>query len=209
MTHDILTESQLFLPISTLAIALKHGNLCLQKHETYQRRSYRNKFDIATTHGKQTLSLPLASGKHQSKAITECQIAATQRQKDILDRSISSAYGSSPFWPYYGESVLDFIQTAEDDIYSLNKRTTEFIIQKMKLDIQIHETESYQKTIQGIDLRARITPRQPNFNNLTIAEYEQVFADRTGFIPWLSSIDLLFHCGPQSKRILNHMNQKF
>ncbi len=205
MTNKILTESQLFPPIASLALAQQCGHLILERHETYQRRSYRNKFDIATTHGKQTLSLPLASGKHQSQAITECLIAATQRQKDILIRSIMSGYGNSPFWDFYGKTILDFIATAHGDIYSLNKKTTEFLIETMKLSIKLSETNSYQKETDYLDLRQAITPRNSFHTQLKAISYEQVFEDRTGFIPWLSGIDLLLHCGPRSRDILIEM----
>ncbi len=57
---------------------------------------------------------------------------------------------------------------------------------------------------ESADLRTIISPKTSLDADIhfTPQPYYQVFAERTGFIPNLSIVDLLFNMGPESRMIL-------
>ena len=72
--------------------------------------------------------------------------------------------------------------------------------------INFFKTENYQKPVENIiDLRSAIHPRRSAMK-ITLSEaapvYHQVFENKTGFLPNLSIVDLLFNEGPASKAYL-------
>jgi hypothetical protein len=61
------------------------------------------------------------------------------------------------------------------------------------------------------DRRESIHPKRKNSETALIVnemKYRQVFQDKTGFIPGLSILDLLFNAGPDSAGILNDAASK-
>jgi hypothetical protein len=56
---------------------------------------------------------------------------------------------------------------------------------------------------QSIDLRTTLHPKGPIPKELAaVRPYPQVFADRHGFIPRASIIDLVCNCGPDARGII-------
>jgi len=63
-----------------------------------------------------------------------------------------------------------------------------------------HETSDNE---QGIDLRTTLHPKRPLPPELTaVPAYPQIFADRHGFAPRMSVIDLVMNAGPEARRSL-------
>ena len=63
-----------FGPIPFYRELAKAEILELEQKENYNKSSYRNRMEIATSNGKLVLSIPLKKGKHQGQPIRDVQI---------------------------------------------------------------------------------------------------------------------------------------
>jgi hypothetical protein len=71
----------------------------------------------------------------------------------------------------------------------------------LNTDIRFTVSQDYlKKTGELIDLRHAFSKRKPFTARFT--EYPQVFTHKTGFLPDLSILDLLFNLGPQTTTYL-------
>ena len=71
----VITPTFNFGTIGLFALLTQSERFNIEKHENYQKRSERNKFDIINHLGKQTLSIPLKKGKNSGTLITDVKIA--------------------------------------------------------------------------------------------------------------------------------------
>ncbi len=194
-------------PVSWCAAAWNSENAHLEACENYQKGSLRNRCYIAGPNGIQRLSIPLAKGKHQQTPIREVRIAYDEPWQRQHWRTIKTAYGNAPFFEHYADEIAPFYEKRYEFLFDYNLDFLVFILQK-KLDwegyfVMTHEWWPTRKWEPATDLRDAI-PGEPGewpawFDP---ARYSQVFEERTGFLPNLSVLDLLFCCGKQSGTVL-------
>jgi len=162
---------------------LKAGGFNFRQNEHYQRRTHRNRTVIANSHGRQTLSIPLLGGKHQSCPITEVQISYAEdwRRQHLL--SIQAAYGSAPFYQAFEGELNDLYARKPSTLWDWNWSLTEWVagiidpqLVLAKADDWIPEVDTQVVTLHAID---------------DLIQYPQVFSERTGWISNLSILDLI------------------
>lgn len=172
----------------------------LEQNEHYQKQSYRNRCNIAGANGLLVLTIPVEKDHGKKMPIREVRIDYSQAWQQNHWRAICSAYSSSPFFEYYADDIRPLYQEKETYLFDYNLRFTELILELLSLDANIVLTNTYKATTNypQYDYRQSISPKQrlakPDllFNP---TGYYQVFAQRFGFIPNLSIIDLLFNEG--------------
>ena len=81
-----------------------------------------------------------------------------------------------------------------------NIAATELLCSLLDIDVSLAMTESFAPPHDtDSDLRYAIRPKQPPADDsFTPVPYYQVYAQRHGFLPNLSILDLLFNEGPQA-----------
>ena len=84
-----------------------------------------------------------------------------------------------------------------------NLKTIDFINQKLRLDLAISTTETYEIIDPENDFRNQFSAKKPA--QYTLPEYIQVFDDKFGFTSDLSIIDLLFSEGPSAAIYLKNL----
>ncbi|HRG65318.1 MAG TPA: WbqC family protein, partial [Saprospiraceae bacterium] len=62
-------KSFTFPPVNYFSQFWQEEQLLLDVHENYQKRSFRNKYQVLGPNGTTTLSIPLQKGKHQQQNI--------------------------------------------------------------------------------------------------------------------------------------------
>ena len=116
---------------------------------------------------------------------------------------MKSAYQSSPYFEYYEDDIIPILEKKEKFLLDLNLKTIEFINQKLNLDLEIKQTESYQIIDKEFDFRNQFSAKKPAQYELT--EYAQVFDDKFEFVSDLSILDLLFSEGPSAVVYLKNL----
>jgi WbqC-like protein family len=200
LSKILLSELQYLPPISFWKAVATHETVCLEQCEHYVKGSNRNKCAIASSNGLLRLSIPLQQGKNQQQNIKEVRIAndiAWQRQHW---RSLSSAYGSAPFWAHYEGHLQPFYDKKYDLLWDFNHDLFVKIHQLLKLKTNITASETYQKDVIDTEItdirQQRHAVVSDNILHTTPPlPYPQVFADKHGFLPNLSVIDALFCLG--------------
>ena len=203
----ILLESQYLAPIQYFSKFIGYKNIYLEKCEHYIKGTYRNRCHIAGVNGILRLSIPLKKGKNEQQSIREVQISNDTHWQSHHWHSIRSAYGNAPYFEFYGDTLQPFFKKKYTYLYDFNLELLQTINQLIGIHTPIIETTEYQ-TIAGYDVRdarnaihpkPRYHQADPHFQN---QKYAQVFEEKTGFLPNLSILDLLFCTGPQAILIL-------
>ena len=186
-----------YLPcIQYFSLFFKYEQVCIEKHEHYQKGSYRNRCYIGSSSGRQLLSVPLLKGKHQQMPITDVRIAYHTPWYAQHWHAIETAYGKAPFFEHYADTIDDLLYRRFEFLYELNMGILRWLINEMRPPGELRDTAGYEMNIPPpfADLRNSITPSA----SFSIEKYNQVFMDRTDFIENLSVLDLLMHLGPEA-----------
>jgi len=193
----LLHECHIFSPINCVAFYPKVDSICIEKHENYQKRSFRNRYQILTSQGVETLSIPLQKGKNHQAPIQDVRISYDEPWQNKHLHSIKSAYGKSPFFEYYYSDIEKILLKKPSFLFDLNVSSTEFILEKLKVNINLIFTDEYQKVPSNDTVISWSPGLKANSNS-----YTQVWSDRFKFIPHLSFLDLLFCTGPEAIQYL-------
>ncbi|HZX73040.1 MAG TPA: WbqC family protein [Cyclobacteriaceae bacterium] len=191
-----------FLPSIEYICALQSfDQIILEKHEHFNKQSFRNRCYILTSQGKDMLTVPL-TGKHGKISITDIRIDQSTRWQTIQWRTIVSAYANAPYFEHYRDALEKIIFSETKFLYDLNFSLLSFCLQSLGMKIQVSESVSYEKKpdLSVSDLRSLINTKndysiRPFYRPLP---YLQVFGNT--FVENLSVMDLLFSEGPHSHR---------
>lgn len=191
-----------FSPISYFAALIGAESYQLEAHENFPKQTYRNRCYIQGANGKLRLGIPTS---HDGvRAMKDIRISYEFNwQKEHL-KSMVSAYKSSPYFEYYEDDLAPIFEVKEEFLLDLNLKTMDFISSKLKLDLKLNLTESYEIVSPELDFRNQFSSKLEPIGNFP--EYFQVFDDKFDFMPDLSILDLLFNEGPKSKDYLINLS---
>jgi hypothetical protein len=197
-SKTVLLSSLYLAPIEYYA-ALNHAeSAVLEVNDHYQKQSYRNRCHIGGANGLLSLSIPVEkpiSGKGKMKDI---RIADHGNWQHLHWNAIVSAYNSTPFFEYYEDDFRPFYQKRFEYLHDFNEELRHLICRLIGIEAAVSYTQEYIETNPSdyYDLREAIHPKKDAIG--VTPRYYQVFADKNGFIPNLSIIDLLYNMGNES-----------
>lgn len=206
--NSLLIEYHYFGSVNYINALFQFSHIEFEICETYQKMSFRNRCRVAGGNGVVNLSVPLQKGRDQKAPLKDIRVSYDLPWQVQQWRTIVSCYNRSPYFEYYAPWLDSFFQRRPAFLLDLNRDLTDWLWKVLKMEASRSESESFVLGSQGrqgiTDLRGVFTPRTSFTEEETIS-YHQVFADRLGFIPHLSILDLLFCEGPASRSILtNH-----
>ncbi len=197
-----LFSTAYFPPIGMMAAMVQSDELLIELHETFPKQTHRNRTVILTANGPMTLSVPVLRPDGTHTRTSDIQIAYTERWNVIHWRAIESAYSSSPFFLYYRDEIEQLLMQRYRYLVEFNERLLAFLFKKLKKEIPIHYTETFQRNTAPLhDYRDRFSYKHPD-TNILYPSYTQVFGDRQPFNSNVSVLDLLFNLGPEAKEYL-------
>lgn len=190
-------------PISFWSILLNSHNFEIEQHENFVKSTFRNRCEVAGTNGLLKLSVPVLGGKSHRQLFKDTRIANENRWQKIHWQTLCSAYRRSAYFEYYEDKFAPFYHQEFEFLFDFNFQLLALIASLLKIENDLNFTNCFQKTYDNstLDFRNHFKSLQENtFGNLKFEapNYFQCFGERTGFLPNLSVVDILFSEGPHA-----------
>jgi hypothetical protein len=202
----ILLSTAYFGPVRYFSKIAVYPQIFIEQHENFIKQTYRNRTVILGPNGTIPLIVPVEKGREKKICIKELRIAYDEEWQRTHWRTIFSAYNSSPFFEYYADDLEPFFRKKFTFLFDINQHITETLVELLEIPNKLSLTESFEHIPQNcLNFRESISPKvhrnieDPSFEP---KPYTQVFAEKFGFIPDLSILDLLFNEGPSAHSVL-------
>jgi hypothetical protein len=192
----IVIENQILSPVQIFSCYVRADSVTIEMHDTYQKRTYRNRFVISGPGGRHVISIPLKKGKNSLRS-SEVQISYDIPWVRNLAATIRSFYGSAPYFDHYYTGLIDVFQKKHLYLAALNNELRDYVLKSLDMDIPISYTDQYIVEYGEYyrDMRDKYSPLKTPEQGIVSEGYNQVFEDKNGFLPGLSIIDLIFNTG--------------
>ena len=201
--ENICLTSAYLAPVEYYSAMAKADIVFLEHCEFYEKQSYRNRCNIAGANGQLALTIPVEKSKGSRMLTRDVRISEHSDWQLQHWRSIESAYNSTPFFEYYKDDLIPFYEKNWTFLWDFNTEIQTKMLELLDLQVDVQLTKEYKvdfdENVQ--DVRNSIHPKKETEVG-SFRTYYQVFEQRFGFIPNLSSIDLLFNMGNESILIL-------
>ncbi|HMH24553.1 MAG TPA: WbqC family protein [Puia sp.] len=226
---NLITDFQYFPTNTLFKNLNKISNIVFEQYEYYQKMSFRNRCQIAGADGIIRLSIPLEHGRDQKTIMKDVRIAARQDWQGQHWKTIVSCYNRSPWFEFYQDELLKLYRRPFTFLMDWDLACFEWSVRTLGLSVKISLTDAFQKDYDEkdwLDLRGAIrpvtigmlkAPHEPGSGSADHVshvpgpgivpspapappiKYRQVFEERTGFLPNLSILDLLFCEGKNAR----------
>jgi hypothetical protein len=176
-------------PVSYITECIRSDKIVIESFETYHKQTFRNHCIIAGPNGKQQLTVPVIKVNGNHTLTKDIRISYSQEWQKNHWRSIETAYNNSPFFLYYRDYLEPFYLKKSDFLLDFNTKLLEIIFIILRVEKEIGFTDHF-GNLTADDF------------NLIFPPYTQVFENKSGFVPNLSIVDLIFNLGPEAREYL-------
>ena len=194
---ELLSHSLYLAPIPLYAQLYKCDALTINGDDPFVKQTFRNRAVIATENGTQSLTIPVIHDGGRI-AMRDVRISEHGNWRHQHWNAMVSAYRKSPFFDYYADDFAHFYEERDGFLMDFNLRLHAVISELLGLERGVRIIDNGDNAKELVDLRHIAEPKAlADINGYTVQPYYQVFAQRNGFIPNLSIVDLLFNMGPE------------
>ena len=201
----LVVEFQYFPPITLFKTLAIHTHVIFEQYENFQKRSFRNRMWIGGPTGRLELSIPLREGRNQKNMMKDVMIDNRVKWSTNHWRTLTSCYTKSPWFEFYRQELEAMYSSPGERLCDWNLAMFNWVVAKLGLKISASMTDKwipqYPATEIG-DWRNKLMPNSIATSFPGFVSYQQVFIDRTGFLPNLSILDLLFCEGRNALTLL-------
>lgn len=202
-----------FAPVAYYALLFHEQDIVIEAHENYNKQSYRNRMFIGTNQGPLALSVNVEKGYETKCPIQEVRLSSHGDWLHQHEIALMSNYGSSPFYEYYIDDILEVLRSEEQTLFGLNEKIRERICELIGFSAKVRYSDQYLRNDSENfrDLRNTLHPKKNILESVpefVANPYYQVFGQKQTFMPNLSVLDLLFNLGPESILVLRDSIRK-
>ena len=193
---NVLLSTTYFGPVQWYQKLNRADEAWIERQETFQKQTYRNRCLIATTQGVQALTVPV--DRSSAVQIKDVRISDHGDWRRLHWNALQSAYGESPFFEYYEDDLRPFFERRWTFLLDFNEEIRQKVCELIDLRPSVRYTEEYVRNTTG-DYRDAIQPKHPSPDaDFQPRPYYQVYRQKHGFLPNLSILDLLLNMGPEA-----------
>lgn len=198
------------------AAALAAGTVYIDLEERHlPLRHSHHRYAIEGPNGVQQLTVPLVGETHNmATPMREVRISEHGNWRRLHWGALYSAYGRTPYFDHIAPDLEAIIVDGhQTHLLELNTQLQHLIVEFMDLPIDFVtaspptplQRERGASATDVIDLRGKIDMKRPDELPIVDVPYYQVWADRHGFVPRLSILDLLMNEGREGIFTLQDM----
>jgi len=179
-------------PITYYQTLLSEREVMIEQWETFPKRTYRNRCQIAGVNGVQMLTIPVEKCDHK-QLTKDVKIVYQQPWQQQHWMALRSAYEHSPFFGYLEDAFRPHYEKQVEYLMDWNELLQEEVLRLMG-----------QMGMDSPVACKRTTEWQGPWDErgwgdeMGMEPYYQVFANKHGFQTNLSIVDLLFNTGAES-----------
>ena len=184
------------------------GQVIIDPGETHlPLRHSHHRYAIVGPNGVQQLTVPLTGSTHNmATPMDQVLISEHGDWRHLHWGALYSAYGRTPYFDYIADELHALlVDSGQTSLLQLNLSIHRLVVDFM--DLPVSTTVSHDVPAGAVDLRGRICGKRPDSLPLAEVPYYQLWADRHGFRPGLSILDLLMNTGREGIFTLMHMAQ--
>lgn len=199
----VYIEPQYFPPISVIQSLIKHEEIGFVLNEKYRKMSFRNRCMVPGANGIINLTIPIIGGREVNQIMGEVQIDNTQQWQKQHWRTLTSIYARSPWFEYYAPQLELFYTQKYTLLYQWNLDLLQWLFKVLHVDVKTVKIETKSSPVDVLEMQNAVLPK--NYIPTEVIDnhlYQQVFADKIGFKPNMSCIDLLFCEGTNALSVL-------
>ncbi len=183
---------------------LQQEHVVVDLNENFIKQTWRNRVQIVGANGVQNLIIPVVHDR-DARAIGNIRIEYKDDWRRQHRHAIQSAYGNTPFFEYYSESLFAFYEGNRFELLSqFNLAIAHWCFKMLKTPVNISKTEDFVPYSEN-DFRQLISPKSNWPQQQQYKRYIQPFEHKFGFVPNCSIIDALFCCGPETIKSLSSL----
>ena len=195
----------------------------------YLKKDWNSRNRIMTSSGPIWLSVPVLSGGHREKAIREIEIDNSTDWRRKHWKSIYLNYKKAPHFHRYAGFLEEAYKRDWTHLTPLNEHMLQWFLKELGIETRFHKASesgfegrksdlvldmcrTLRAGVDGFGIHGKEYAEVEKFERAGIQAYFQDYKHPVypqaggGFVPYLSVIDLLFNCGPESLAILMSVN---
>ncbi len=201
---NLLLPSFYFGSVEHYRLLAKQPQALIDTGEHYVRQSYRTRTTIIGPNGVNDLSAQIIHGHGAKLPMREVRLSRAETWPQQHLHAIRSAYGNSPWFIHYVDEIEQVLMKGHERLIDLNRDTLQLGMKWLGLTTEVLTSEAFVEDVsEMIDLRTSFHPKKPLPSHVEqVPPYTQVFADRHGFKPRMSVIDLVCNQGPAAAEAL-------
>lgn len=204
---ELLSHPLYLAPIPLYAQLYNSDALVINGEEPFVKQTFRSRALIATENGTQSLTIPVIHDGGRT-AMRDVRISEHGNWRHQHWNALVSAYRKSPFFDYYADDFAHFYEERDGFLMDFNLRLHCVVCELLGLEREIRIVQTHDTANKATDIRRIAEPKAlATIEDYTPQPYYQVFAQRNGFIPDLSIVDLLFNMGPEGLIVLRDSNR--
>lgn len=195
-----LLSSAYFPPVQWMQKLHRYKHVIIERNDNFCKQTFRNRCLIATANGVQALTVPIERYEGAKCPMRDIRISDHGEWRHLHWNAIVSAYGESPFFDYYADDLRPFFERKWEFLLDFNMEIAMKLCELLDVRPDIFFTDSYADAaeINADDFRDAIRPKHPLPDpSFEPRPYYQVYAQRHGFQPNMSALDLLCNEGPE------------
>jgi len=203
---EALLQTTYFGPVQWYQKLNRYDRCLIEQCDSYHKQTYRNRCIIAAANGLQALTVPVVADGGRT-IVRDVRISDHNQWRRIHWNALQSAYSESPFFDYYADDIHSFFEQKYTYLIDFNESIRQTVCSLLDIHPHVEYTQQFTPPTSHLsplcDFRAVIDAKHPlPDDDFLPRPYWQVFAQKHGFLPNLSILDLLFCMGPESVFLL-------